>query len=464
MAFGFFKKTQAADTIFFNGHIYTHDPDFPWANAVACQDGRITAVGDYEAMEQMNGSDTQCIDLNGNFLFPGFIDVHRSPVLQVFDGEYLSLSGCRDKDELLGMVTDWACDHQDTEILFGYGFSKDLAPETEELDQCCQDRPVVLLSASGLGLSVNSAAEAIITQTAEEECVEVITTNYVLNLLVPFDFEVIEESVNQQIDQLCDQGITTVLNLMTPDYFESLYQDSLVGMYNEGQLKQRFFGSYLMNRPLQPRGLIYTLMRRKTNCTEMGNMMKAQTLNLFLDQMRCPMEFSQEALNTILLEVAEKGFDFFIEAISYEDLKKAYWGLEALRSRGYKNTVTIASDLTLKEEDLRELEKASEVLTTWGTDVMAAHPVAADVSSVSEAIDALTVDAAAIIGMEDELGKVEKGRLADFTIFEENPLSLDLRTFSRLHAVMTVVNGQVVYDVEEDNMKEMYQLLLNQHL
>ena len=462
MAFGFFKKAQAADSIFYNGYIYTHDPDFPWANAVACQDGKIIAVGDYEAMEHMNGADTKAIDLDGKYLFPGFIDVHRSPVLKVFDGEYLSLTDCRDKDEILGRLTDWAETRDDAEVVFGYGFPEDLAPEPEELDQCCPDRPVVLLSASGIGCSVNSAAETIIKETAEEECVEVITTNYVLNLLVPFDFEAIEDAVNREIDALCDQGITTVLNLQTPDYFESLYQDSLVGMYNEGTLKQRFFGSYLMTRPLQPRGLNYTLMRRKTNCTEMGDMMKAQVLNLYLDQARCPMDFTQEALDTILVEVAEKGFDFFIEAIGYEDLKKAYHGLETLRNKGYKNIVTIASDLTLREEDLCELEKSHEALTTWGTDVMAEHPVAGDVSSVSEAIDALTVEAAAIIGMEEELGMVEKGRLADFTIFEENPLDCSLRTFSRLHAVMTVVGGEVVYDVEEENKDEILNILLNQ--
>ena len=54
MAFGFFKKAQTADIIFQNGHIYTHDPDFPWADAVACQDGLITAVGDFDAMEELD--------------------------------------------------------------------------------------------------------------------------------------------------------------------------------------------------------------------------------------------------------------------------------------------------------------------------------------------------------------------------------------------------------------------------
>ncbi len=40
MAFGFFKKKEThADRVFYNGHIYTMDPDVPWVDAVAVKDG-----------------------------------------------------------------------------------------------------------------------------------------------------------------------------------------------------------------------------------------------------------------------------------------------------------------------------------------------------------------------------------------------------------------------------------------
>ena len=45
MAFGFFKKSETADTIFMGGRIYTQDSNLPWAEAVACKDGRVIAVG-----------------------------------------------------------------------------------------------------------------------------------------------------------------------------------------------------------------------------------------------------------------------------------------------------------------------------------------------------------------------------------------------------------------------------------
>ena len=78
------------------------------------------------------------------------------------------------------------------------------------------------------------------------------------------------ESVRSEIADLSDKGFTSVLNLQSPDYFESLYQDSIIGLYNEGQLRQRFFGSYFMNRPLLPNGLIHRLMARRTNCQGFG--------------------------------------------------------------------------------------------------------------------------------------------------------------------------------------------------
>lgn len=459
MAFGFFKKAQTADIIFYNGHIYTHDPDFPWADAVACQDGLISAVGDFEAMGQLNGADTRLVDLSGKYMFPGFIDVHRSPVQNVFAGRFLDLSDCQDADEICGKVCDWADSHTEDEVIFGYGFREDMEPSKEDLDGCCEDRPVLLLAASGLGCSVNSAAEAIIQETAEEECVEIITVGYVLNLLVPFDFEEIEEAVAQEIEELCDKGITTVLNQQTPNYFEGLYQDSMIGLYNEGQMKQRFLGSLLMNRPLNPRGLLHSLMGRKTNCTEMGDMIQAKSLNLYLDEETCPMEFSQDALNQIMLEVCDKGYDLFIEAIGPSDLLKAYRSLELVRGKGYKNVITIASDCTLPEKEKETLLHWEDVLTTWGTCLSAPHPTAGSTRSVEEAIGEMTVKAAAIAGMDDKLGMIEKGRIADFAVFEENPLEKDLRTFAKMHADMTVLGGEIVYDVEADQADEMYDMM-----
>ena len=50
MAFGFFKKVEAADLILHNGHVFTQNPELPWASAVACKGEEIMAVGNFDDM------------------------------------------------------------------------------------------------------------------------------------------------------------------------------------------------------------------------------------------------------------------------------------------------------------------------------------------------------------------------------------------------------------------------------
>lgn len=474
MAFGFFKKAETADLILHNGHVFTQNPELPWASAVACKDGEITAVGSFENMREIVDDNTRIVDLDGKYVFPGFIDIHRSPVLKVFEGKYLDLSECTSADEVAEAVRCWAEDNPENEIVFGFGYGDDLKPEDSEeddlsassriLDEVCPDRPVLLLCANCLDCWTNSASDKIIAEAAEEEFVNTVTVDYVLNLLIPFDFDEIEENVCQEISALVDKGFTSILNLQSPDYFENLYQDSIIGLYNEGSLKQRFFGSFFINRPLLPQVVVYRLMTRRTNCMELGEMIHAESLNLYLDNSHSPVPFSQEALNMILEDVCDKGFDIFLEAIGYEDLLMAYTALDHIRGKGYKNIFVIASDYALRDEDAADLIYRESAFTTWGTNVLSPGSLTGSVSSVTEAIDHLTLEAAEAIGMGDRLGTLQEGKLADMAVFDENLFDLDLKLLPRIHASMTVLNGEIVYDADAENDMEMYNLMASQQL
>lgn len=474
MAFGFFKKVEAADLILHNGHVFTQNPELPWASAVACKGEEIMAVGNFDDMDGIIGNDTQIIDLDGKYVFPGFIDIHRSPVLKTFEGRYADLSECSCPEDVAEAIRDWADENPDNEIIFGYGYRDDLKPEDREedefsassrlLDEVCPDKPVLLLCTNCIDCWTNSVADRIIVDTAEEECVDTVTVGYVLNLLIPFDFDVIEESVRTEISDLADKGFTSVLNLQSPDYFESLYQDSIIGLYNEGQMRQRFFGSYFMNRPLLPQGLIHRLMSRRTNCLELGGMIHAEMLNLYLDNSNSPVPFTQDSLNKILEDVCDKGFEIFLEAIEKEDLLMAYDALEHVRSKGYKNMFVIASDCQLSSEDTADLIYWESAFKTWGTNVFSPGSLTGSVTSVEEAIDHLTVDAAAVVGMSEKLGSLEPGKLADMAIFDENLFDLDLKLLPRIHASITVLGGEIVYDADAENDMEMYNLMASQQL
>lgn len=65
-----------ADLILENGRIFTVDPELPWAEAVACKDGRIFAVGSTAELEQLKGKNTNVIDLKSRLAIPGLTDAH----------------------------------------------------------------------------------------------------------------------------------------------------------------------------------------------------------------------------------------------------------------------------------------------------------------------------------------------------------------------------------------------------
>lgn len=66
--------------------------------------------------------------------------------------------------------------------------------------------------------------------------------------------------------------------------------------------------------------------------------------------------------------------------------------------------------------------------------------------TVAEALRGFTSDAAFAAFEEGTRGTIERGRLADFTIVEENPLTVDPTRLDEMRVSMTVVGGVVVYD------------------
>jgi predicted amidohydrolase YtcJ len=82
---------------------------------------------------------------------------------------------------------------------------------------------------------------------------------------------------------------------------------------------------------------------------------------------------------------------------------------------------------------------------------------------VEEAVDMLTINAALQLGISDEYGSIERGKRADFVIFDENPLDAKtLSEFKKLRSVMTIIGGTVVYDAEEDDMSQWFAMLTEQ--
>ena len=66
-----------------------------------------------------------------------------------------------------------------------------------------------------------------------------------------------------------------------------------------------------------------------------------------------------------------------------------------------------------------------------------------------EALQTATLNPAKFLGMENQLGTIEKGKLADLVLLDANPLQ-DIRNTRRISAV--VANGRVFAGEERDRL------------
>jgi predicted amidohydrolase YtcJ len=79
------SSTFAADApdsaiVFYDAHVFTAEPNAPYAEAVAIRGDRIVAVGALDPVERAAGEGARRVDLGGRFLMPGMLDAHAHPI------------------------------------------------------------------------------------------------------------------------------------------------------------------------------------------------------------------------------------------------------------------------------------------------------------------------------------------------------------------------------------------------
>ncbi len=159
------SASDAADTVYLNGRIYTVDDDQPWAEALAVKDGRLLAVGRVADVDALSADSTEVVDLDGAFVMPGIVDMHAHPFTGVDLGTgSVNLTEPGDLDAVLTHVGAYAAAHPDRDVivggnwLIGGALEPNDSPDKRLLDAVVADRPVFLLSQSGHSAWVNSAA------------------------------------------------------------------------------------------------------------------------------------------------------------------------------------------------------------------------------------------------------------------------------------------------------------------
>ena len=69
-------SAAAPDMVLVNAKVFTADPDRPYAEALAIEAGRFSAIGTTEQMRQLAGPATRTIDVAGRLVTPGLVEAH----------------------------------------------------------------------------------------------------------------------------------------------------------------------------------------------------------------------------------------------------------------------------------------------------------------------------------------------------------------------------------------------------
>ena len=158
-----------AEMIFVNADIYTGivgTSSFhvvTRAKAMAVRGDRIVAIGGENDVLKYKGPDTKIVDLNGQFVMPGFNDAHMHLTEAGFKKLTVDLTGVRSLDEFRDRISKRAETAAPTEWITGSGWDETLwvgkeLPTRWDIDEVAADHPVFLERIDGHVAVANTLA------------------------------------------------------------------------------------------------------------------------------------------------------------------------------------------------------------------------------------------------------------------------------------------------------------------
>ncbi len=160
---------EKADSIFYNGTIYTVDDSNPQVEAVAVKNGMIMATGSKAEIMKLQGDNTEMVDLQGQTMTPGFIESHAHMMGVGYNKLELDLMYVKTYDELVEKVAEAVEKAQPGDWITGRGWHQDKWIEKpdhmvkgfqthDKLSEVSPNNPVWLRHASGHAAFANAKA------------------------------------------------------------------------------------------------------------------------------------------------------------------------------------------------------------------------------------------------------------------------------------------------------------------
>ena len=228
------NRTQAQETVYTNGFIYTVNPGQATAQALAVKDGVIIAVGSNQEVQALVSDQARVVDLNGRMLMPGIHDMHAHPMEA---GETYNFQ-CAfpftfTMDQIVAKLTECAAGTPSGEWIRGGQWAMELletdtVPHKDILDAITRDHPIYLGDSTVHGAWLNSRALAelgidegtpdpqggvIIREPGSMEPTGILVDNAAYNILdkLPsYTEEQYETALSWSMHEMNKVGVTTI--------------------------------------------------------------------------------------------------------------------------------------------------------------------------------------------------------------------------------------------------------------
>lgn len=150
------------DSILYNGHFITMNDSMPEAGVVIIDKGKILAVGGDELLSKYTCAPENKMDMQGQYVYPGFIDAHCHFYGYAKTKLTCDLTGTKSWDEVVARVLEFS-KRDSTGWILGRGWDQnDWAvkdyPENTELNRLFPNRPVLLKRVDGHAAICNNKA------------------------------------------------------------------------------------------------------------------------------------------------------------------------------------------------------------------------------------------------------------------------------------------------------------------